>query len=435
MSIKKRNFLDSVSLRDLVICISLLFILLVMRDIYKVEINKFIFIIPFALAFYLLDFSEIVCFLSFVIPLASGLPKNYIFIVLLFALIYKKHSSFRVIQIAIPFLILIAELLHLQEFTSISVINIYEYITTITIIAVIVFERNEVIEYRNVLMFFGFGVCALILIVVSSSLQYMSLQEALLNGYRFGNVKNLIDQEAILMVSNNANNIAYYCIMATSSILVVINNKRTSKLLGIFFMSIFVLGGLLTASRSFVIVLVLLICIYLFIQFKPRVENIIILIVSLLLIWGFYIIISNVFPELIKSILYRFQEVNITGDRGIIFDHYNNFMLLNPINTIFGIGLLSMATVTGIELAPHNGIQQIWVAYGFLGLAFFLYVLNKIILNAKQGRKVKVLFYLPLITIILFTQTIQFLAPFELMLPMIIGFSSIRLGSTIGGER
>jgi hypothetical protein len=421
---------NACSLKKLMFCIFGVLLLLVLRDIVGLDINKFFFIIPFAMAVYLLDFGEILYFFAFMIPVASGLPKNYIFLLLLFALIYKRHFAFNVFQISIPFLVFLAELLHLINFNDINVIDIGGYIAVITIISIIVFEQKAKIENDKILLFFALGSCSLILIILTSTLEIMSLKDALITGYRFGNVRNLMGDEVGLVLGNNANNIAYYAIIAISSILVLMQNQKTSILTGLSMIFILVFGGLLTLSRSFVITLILLLFMYLMILAKPCGKNIITLILGLLISLFLYNIIYWLFPDLIQNIMFRFQETSITGDRDIIFEQYTSFMMRNPIDFLLGVGLFPMLTITGMKFAPHNAIQQVWVAYGFVGLSFFVYVICNMIIRAKDGKTIKLFFYLPLIVLIIFTQTIQFLAPFELMLPLIIGISSIRMGTT-----
>lgn len=77
---------------------------------------------------------------------------------------------------------------------------------------------------------------------------------------------------------------------------------------------------------------------------------------------------------------------------------------------------------------PHNGLQQIFVAGGVVGLFLLaLWLIGMYRLNAPNSKRQLPVFLLPLITMFAYIQGLQFLYPYFIMLPLIVVFSALRL--------
>jgi O-antigen ligase len=112
-----------------------------------------------------------------------------------------------------------------------------------------------------------------------------------------------------------------------------------------------------------------------------------------------------------------------------LFAVYNNYLFSHVDAFLVGTGLFPMESTVKAFNVPHNGFQQVFVAYGILGFIAFIFLFYLIIKNAINKHKIDIVFYLPLIAMVAFIQTVQLLAPYELMMPIIIAFCSIRLGA------
>lgn len=79
----------------------------------------------------------------------------------------------------------------------------------------------------------------------------------------------------------------------------------------------------------------------------------------------------------------------------------------------------------------HNGIQQIYVCLGVVGAAVFVSILVYLgVRCARTAEHITPVNTLPLIAALAFSQSIQIINPWSLVLPFALGF--VALG--VGGE-
>jgi O-antigen ligase len=232
-----------------------------------------------------------------------------------------------------------------------------------------------------------------------------------------------------MVLSNNQNNIAYYCVLALSCMLILIYKYKANKIAYYFLLSIPVIFGLLTVSRSFILVAAFILILYMAFMIKKSKKNIFHLIyIFAFLLLGYFLALTK-YPDLFQNIFNRFQSQDVLGGRGELFAVYNHYLFSHLDAFLVGTGLFPMVSTINAGNVPHNGFQQVFVAYGIIGLCAFLFLLYLILKNAINKQKIDLVFYLPFIAMIVFIQTLQLLDPYELMMPIIIAFCSIRLGA------
>ena len=132
--------------------------------------------------------------------------------------------------------------------------------------------------------------------------------------------------------------------------------------------------------------------------------------------------IFNAFTE-------RFEDdsmVTGTGRTDILLD-YMNFLMDNPLRLLFGTGSVFYKNVCNLDHSMHNGTQQILVSYGLIGFLPMLFVLFSPVFDYFKKNKFKLAKILPLITVVLFVQTIQFLNPNNLILPFAVAMLYMKI--------
>ena len=70
---------------------------------------------------------------------------------------------------------------------------------------------------------------------------------------------------------------------------------------------------------------------------------------------------------------------------------------------------------------------------GIIVATIFIGNLSAPVVGAVRN-KVKLIYWLPIIVVVAFTQTIQFLNPYMLMLPYAIGVYALRMGAALGNQ-
>ena len=114
------------------------------------------------------------------------------------------------------------------------------------------------------------------------------------------------------------------------------------------------------------------------------------------------------------------------GNRTNIFRKYMEVFFVNSRFVFLGAGVTQTNAVTGMGASMHNGLQQILVCCGSLGFLLYMYALGTPVVKTCSKRKIPLVYWLPLLSVIAFTQTIQFLNPMMLMLPYAIGIYSLK---------
>jgi hypothetical protein len=248
----------------------------------------------------------------------------------------------------------------------------------------------------------------------------------MLTGNRLGPTTQFIPHtHDIMMFTVNPNGISYYTGIAFSCFIILLYQdyketklpwsiNRTLYLIGLL---VVLLGGLLSVSRTFVVVAVLATFImFLHICNKQHWKLAVGIVIGTSIL---SIIFAN--TELGHTVLKRFviNKNLLTGSgRTDIFKNYLQYQLSHINILLFGTGALPYYQMRGNFLnSMHNMVQQLFFCYGLFGGAFFLYALFKPIgVMIKDKIKINVPYSLPFITIVLCAQTTQFLLPNDVLM-------------------
>ncbi len=394
--------------------------LLFVRDVMDFYYSKYL-LLGYVLLFAVFAKPKILApMLCFVFPLAWGLPGTYIFLACIFLYWIKRR------KIPIPAFLLISSYLLLEIIAAFwyqewKYTDIVKYISTLSLF--FTFLYDEEIDKEQCVKAYYVGSLVLCSIVLISTIQnapsnWLSLFSR--GFFRFG--MRYAEEKGRIALSLNANALAYYSLIGfTLAINFITGNKGKKILFHIGACLLFVMTGLLSVTMSFV--LVMSICVLLFIL--SRLQKITTIFYSLLTTLGISLIIAYIIfkmPNILTAFSSRFNSTDIAtaNYRTTLFMLYNEAFFNNLRFILMGTGVTQYQNVLNITYATHNMIQQILVCYGiFFGMLFFtaiLYPLKTIIKN----RKTTIIKWIPVISVLLFAQAIQFITPEELMLPYII---------------
>jgi hypothetical protein len=409
--------------------IAMITILMITRDIAGMPLNKYLFVVISAVAFCLLDYVNMICAIAFLFPLLSGLPANYIMVLAIVLIMTKRNVSFTISQLLFMCITILGETIHLFGFLSLNITDLVSYFAHVALILLVTLDKTTQYLYRRTIISFLIGIMVQLFVILFASLKYVGINDMIMHGIRFGDVSTLSGNTADMVLTNNQNNIAYYCVLALSCLLILIYKYKANHIAYYFLLFIPIIFGFLTVSRTFILVSIPILILYMAFMIKKSKKNIIHLIyISAFLLLGYFLTI-NQYHDLYQNILYRFQSKDLFGGRDQLFAVYNNYLFSHVDAFLVGTGLFPMESTVKAFNVPHNGFQQVFVAYGILGFIAFIFLFYLIIKNAINKHKIDIVFYLPLIAMVAFIQTVQLLAPYELMMPIIIAFCSIRLGA------
>lgn len=409
------------------ICV-LVAILLTVRDLVGVSINSFIFVGIAAFAFLYFSYADIVYLLCFFFPLSCGLPGTYIYAIAMIALLCKS-CRLSIGQFLVPLIFIAQEFALSAFYPEFSFSTMISYASRLFMLFFLIFDKSERVDYGKAILFFSVSVLFMSIVVAAISLKDRSVIDYMQGRFRIGRTKDIVDVNTdTMMISNNANNIAYYVLAAIACNLLLIKTGRYNTPFHIFSTIVLAFIGTLTISRMYLLVLIFIFFYYLFFNLRLNRKNRKALMLALVFVVTGVVYALN-HPELIRSYISRFNEStdSIDDTRLAILREYIDYLFNNIIRLFIGLGVLQVSSITGFSTAIHNGTAQILVSYGIFGFIFFLGSLIRAVQFAAQrcGRVAEN--WMPLIAVVIFVQSIQFLSPFELMMPFVIGVYALMI--------
>lgn len=409
----------------------LLFIVIVSLIIIITKVFGFglpVLFIDFIIALFLLFMSkdDVLYSLFFLLPLSPCFDSAaHIWLICLAALFIKKMKC----SIGFVLYALIFIGLELIAYLYYGISDLNRMIGYLSAMLIFIFIFTEIKESRIVLdkaiKIYCFSVFLVIVFYLLSSLTNNGddIVSVLFGGARFGGTTG--EEFSNMLISINANTLAYYCVSEIALLLVLMkkkalfDNQKTLFLLMTVFVAIF---GILTVSRTFIITFAICIMLFLFSSLKNK-KQLAISLVSFLAICVFGIVLINSDIPVINSSIERFQRddlVSMNGRTDILSYYLTRFSSKSSF-ILFGSGVTDYGQVYNYPWAIHNGILQVLVCCGIFGFVTFIILLVFPIIKAIKIRRPFYAF-IPLIVCIVFLQTIQLLNPYILLFPLAISY-------------
>lgn len=411
-------------------------VLLIINNVLRVDFNRFVYVGLYTLLFVLSRKEEIVEMLCFFFPLTFIIPVvPYIFLIAFLILVVKNKF---IIQLRSAFIITFFFILELTAHYLYGISDTNRmggYLLAMGIMFYLIYEDEMLLDYKRCLVLYSYGVLVLCVLyledaIIQAPLNWMTMLAS--GTLRFGGSVNSVFDDMVIEL--NANSLAYSALTGTTTSIVVLQEfSKFSFMKRIYFIvqTIFVtLVGALTVSRSWLLVM-LVILLLLFLSKSNNLNSIIKRIVFALL---FFIVIALVLMQgnnvIINAFLNRFttNDIQTAGGRTDILFDYMNYFFEKTTFVWLGTGVTDYIDVIGMWQSLHMGMQQILICLGIPGAIIFVISVIKPIMFAVHSN-VSLVYWLPIISVFLFTQTIQFLNPWPLMLPYVIGVFSLRYGA------
>ena len=168
------------------------------------------------------------------------------------------------------------------------------------------------------------------------------------------------------------------------------------------------MAGLVSISRTFIIVTAIAWLFFFCVQRKSRVK---ILIISIVMIAIVVFVVSILFPDLVNWIIEYYIERRQTESNDMMGGRINilitNFeqMFTSFRGLVFGYS--ELYTATGIFKACHNGIEEIFVSWGIMGVGVVFYWFVALYRKCVFLKKNVLAFHLPVVCFGIYIQTLQ----------------------------
>ena len=347
--------------------------------------------------------SQILALCMFSIPLTTAYHYVYaIFIaIIVYILKYERRIRFNVTIIPI-FLLIIWELLHGigGEFALKDLVRMFLPYLLCGLLRWQDEQSVKNLDYAYIVRAYAISTCAVCIILIFGVIKTVNydLSKAFVGIQRLGKVEENSQQIGIIV---NPNSLGIMCVMAASGLLQLITTGRRKKQ-DIYLLVVLLISGMLTVSRTYLALLLIMVLLFGFAarhSFGERMRFLIIIVIITGLVIG---LAYWIFPGVFDAFSDRFDVDDLSSGRMTLFLKYNDYLLSRPEIMMFGIGLTNfpvrISLMTNFFNVPHNGIQEIILAWGIIGLAIFLAFCACFLIKEKKiwGRKT-LINYIPFI--------------------------------------
>ena len=331
------------------------------------------------------DMDELIAVCVCCIAWSQAIKSHYVIICCCVIILLKYGKKIKIDLGIIPIiLIVIWEFFHCFS-GNVNIQSMISFVCLYMFFILIFFIRDmKTIDYSFIMRNYAvavLGVCCVLIFRLFIHSDF-SLDKFFLDMQRLGQA----DEEIGGLVVN-PNSLGILCVLAVGCLMQVrsTGEKRT---LDIFLMvSILVLGAL-TCSRTYLGCLIIL-CVFSIVVSDRGIKYklgflfgcIILLLISLFLL-------HLIFPEVLDMFIARLTAEDITSGRSDLFMEYNNYLLSSPNVLIWGLGAINFdEKIMRLSISfnvPHNGIQEILLAWGIIGLVLFIAMIWVMIRRSKQ---------------------------------------------------
>lgn len=413
----------------LVVHFLLFVVLLGLRDFTGMTFSQ-ISVLGYILSYlFFADFKHIVYYSALVIPMLCGLFL-FAILFLFIGMVIKSPTKLNQQQIVFSSILCTIELIDYAFFAdgNAEIKKSLMYCSFVVTIFYLIFLDNTVIDKKLFVRLYCYStVLVLIFIFVSTILQWGFLH--ILTGYRIGDVGGYSDlntkSETQAMFTLNANSLGYYALYVFSTLLIGVKKLDFNRYIYMLLMLLTIFIGFLSFSRTFLLLSALLFIISILSDYSFK-KIFLSVVISLFAV----IYLSSMLSDISSGFINRFNngEFKSAGGRTELFESYNEYFLDNPQYWLTGTGVAYYKDICKQSNSMHNGTQQIYINTGFIGVLTFIamFIAFKRKYNIHRLSKP---YYLPLIGVSIFLQTLQFLNPTELMCPIILVAMVLRIGA------
>lgn len=411
--------------------LSILLVMVFIRYALQIDLPRVVYLGIIFLIVALGDPTEIIAMCMCCIPLHESIDFFYAVVICVAIYLVKYHRTIRInSSIFVVLTMIVWELLHCFG-NAFSVRELLVDIVPIIALAVFICIDSRVYDYDFVVRTLAITTAVLCVTLLGKVLyaSNFNFAKAVLGLQRLGmetDKQGLTENTGVV----HPNTLGIICVLATTGLMQLRNTGRYNNFDMLLAMILMVFGAL-TSSRTYLVCLVTMFLLLIFAQEGSINKKLRFLGFTILIVLAALTVLYIAFPDLIEYYFGRFLVKDITTGRDDLMVAYHNFIVSDPKVLFFGLGfhdfgekVLSVYRVA--VYVPHNGIQEVIVAWGLPGLLIFLVLLIVMILQSGKGNKNQSLMALiPLIILLLKAQAGQMLGSSYTMLAFCYAYLSM----------
>ena len=409
-----------------------MFVLMVARYLMGTDVPAIAFLAVSMLPAWFGTKSEQLAMVASFIPLSVAFQYKYALLILSAAIMIRNHWR---LNRAGAFMIVLAMVIWEWWHAFYGRFDYVEYLrgfAELILLGVVVSIDLYDLDYKLVIRSLAVsvvGVCVIMLVMQLRQFDYdiLAVFARSAHSFRFGQ-SNM--ESGVYALNFNANNLGFICNLSTAGVLLLAARKE-HKRLDILWAICSAIFTLMTLSRAAILCLVIIFVAYLFLGEGRLLQKVIssligilVAVVAMMLVWTFV-------PAVFENILERFQRSDMSNGRSRLFLYYGEFLLSSPSYFLCGIGMQNIfgkvSPYYPVHDVPHMGIQEVWVAWGLVGVVMILILFFKIVTASRQYSQGKRRAYqfMPLGLTLVFTMSGQLLTSSRTLMALIFAYACL----------
>lgn len=416
-----------------------MFALMAARYLLKVNIPALAFLMVAMLPIWLGTPSEQLAFVASCIPLSIAFQYKYALLILSIAILVKNHWQLKASGVFLTVAAMIIWELWHGFYGHFSFVEYLRDFAELILLAIITSVNLKDLDHKLVIRSLAIsvvGVCCIMLWMQMQKFGFnlIAVFARSARSFRFGQ-SNM--ESGAYALNFNANNLGFICNLSTCGILLLVSRKEHSRT-DIFLAVCGLIFALMTMSRAAIVCAIMIFFAFLILsegKLQQKLANglicLLIAVAALMLLWKYL-------PSVFVNIQERFQRKDVWNGRGSLLRYYTEYMLSDWKYFLFGIGIQDIfgkvSPYFPVHDVPHNGIQEVWIAWGIIGVALMLVVFWKIVTTSKRyaGRKRQFYQFMPLLLTLVYTMSGQLLTSSRALITLSFSYICLCIGKANG---
>lgn len=415
----------------------ILLLLVFARYVLQWNIPRALLLLPVAVIACVGTRDQIVAACFCCIPLYTSFQYVFALSILILAYLFRFPKQFRLNVYVLPVLLMVLwESLHMIGAEDVSLKLFVGNFVPIGFCAFILCCDTKQIDYPYIIRVLAASVlcvCGFLLLKVLFSDGVAGFEAFMKLQYRLGEESRDVELVGLYF---NPNTLAYICLHAGIGLIQLILSQRYRKL-DFLLLAMLLFFGLVTLSRTYLVCVALVVVLLVLdypCEWKLKKKIVAYLCVAALICAA---LMFAVFPTLMLSFMKRIFTKGPGVGRGELFVQYMVHSFSSLENFFYGTGLHGMhdKLMALYETnVPHNGIQEILVAWGLPGLVLFAGHLGAMWMRGRRDvAKPKLLHYLPLLILLVKVQFGQIISSHITLL--MLAMCSLSIGYDFYGSK
>lgn len=406
-------------------------IIFLFRDGLGYSVPLFLILTVILISLLFLNVKELVYFYLFLIPLSVGNILYFVNAVFGLIFIVKFYKEINVKNTFIVGTILILwEALHLIPSVFLgfdeNIVKLFGFSICLIVTIVIITSEKLHLNFIPLIFSWSLGLASLCGILFLKYANQYGLSNLTSSIRRFGYMSSQFDTSSTSLLIN-PNTLGKLVFLTVFCLLTVLVFEKKFRFLISFLIFYFIIFGIFTGSRSFLLISIILLIIYtieMVIKIRKNIKVLLTMIITSLIIIFF---VTNNMQDTLEMFSARIESDNITGSRDKIYKEYTDTLINSP-NIIYGVGMQEYVTKynainNNIVSSSHNVFIEVIAIWGLLGMIIVCSLFITLYKSMKIKRNLiykSFLPFLPLFGLFLSAQFGQFFISYYDTFPTLI---------------